>query len=236
MGADAGAWDPGQAARWLAEAVETGNPLAALPAEIAPRELAEAEEVAAATLEALGQTPCGLRLLRRPGGAVAGPMTEGRLIPSGKPVAVAALPHAEVTAALVGVLAADLDPDGTEAPALARIHPALDVSSSRFGTAPDDVLSLTADLGRIGLVVAGKGRDLPQAPVRVALLPKGARRRGAEIDLAAAFAEAAAAARRWGGLPAGALLVVAGLTAPVTPSGVLRASFGTLGAAEASFG
>jgi hypothetical protein len=71
--------------------------------------------------------------------------------------------------------------------------------------------------------------------LRVALAPKGGRPRGAETDLAAAFAEAASEARRMGGLPAGALLVVAGLTLPVDPTGTLRASLGALGAAEASF-
>jgi hypothetical protein len=56
-----------------------------------------------------------------------------------------------------------------------------------------------------------------------------------EQDLAAAFAEAAAEARAWGGLPAGALLVVAGLTPPApADEGILRASLGALGAVEAT--
>ena len=55
------------AARWLAEALETGNPLGPLPADIAPRDLDQAAEVAAATLDALAIAPCGLRLLRRAG-------------------------------------------------------------------------------------------------------------------------------------------------------------------------
>jgi len=229
-------WTPGDAARWLAEAFETGNPLAALPEGIAPRDLAEAGEVAAATLEALGLSPCGLRLLLRPGAApLAGPMTEGRLLPSGAPVALAAARHALATAAVVGVLAEPLDPGATTPPVLSRLHPAVDVSATRFTEAPEDPLALTADLARLGVVVTGKGKAAAPGPMRVALGPKGARGRGAELDLAALFDEAAAVARRWGGLPAGGLLVVAGLTAPVPPEGTLRATLGALGGAEAEF-
>lgn len=222
-----------QAARWLAEAMESGNPLAALPPEIAPRSLDEAEEAAAATLEALAITPCGVRVLRRAGGALSGPMLEGRLLPNAAPVALGALRHPVVTAAVVGVLAEEL---GDGAPLFARLHPALDVSAMRYTEETQDALALTADLARLGLVVAGKGKAMAPGVLRVALGAKGARPRGVEVDLAAAFAEAAAHARRWGGLPAGALLVVAGLSAPVTAEGTLRASLGALGAAEASFG
>lgn len=225
-----------QAARWLAEAVETGNPLAALPDGIAPRDLAEAEETAAATLEALDITPCGLRLLRRAEGAtLAGPMIEGRLVPSGAAISAAMLRHPLVSAAVVGVLAAPLEPEAATPPDFARLHPALDISATRFTEAPADDLALTADLGRLGLVVAGKGKAMAPGLLRVTLAPKGSRPRGAETDLAAAFAEAAAAARRMGGLPAGALLVVAGLTPPRPPEGVLRASLGALGGVEAIF-
>jgi hypothetical protein len=83
--------------------------------------------------------------------------------------------------------------------------------------------------------VAGKGKALAPGAVRAALGPKGSRPKGQAIDLAAAFAEAAAAARGWGGLPAGALLVVAGLTPPMVPEATLRAALGALGGAEASF-
>jgi hypothetical protein len=229
-------FDASAAARWLAEAVETGNPLGPLPADIAPRDVAEAEEVAAATLEALEIAPCGLRLLRRPGGvALAGPMIEGRLLPSGSQVAPAALRHPSATAAAIGVLAEPLDPDDAAPPVLARLHPALDIAATRFTDLPGDDAALTADLARLGLVVAGRAKALAPGLLRVALAPKGSRARGAETDLAAAFAEAAAEARRWGGLPAGALLVVAGLTPPVAPAGTLRASLGALGAVEASF-
>jgi hypothetical protein len=228
-------WTAADAARWLAEAVETGNPLAPLPEGIAPRSIEDAEEAAAATLDALGLVPCGLRVLRRDGALLAGPMLEARLVPAGAPVAAAALRHPEVSAAVIGVLAEPLVPEADGPPVFSRLHPALDVSATRFGEATENKLALTADLARLGLVVAGKGRAMAPGMLRVALAPKGARPRGAECDLAEAFTQAAAAARAWGGLPEGALLVVAGLTPAVPAEGVLRAGFGTLGGAEADF-
>jgi len=229
------AFDATAAARWLAEAVETGNPLGPLPADIAPRDLDEAAEVAAATLDALQIPPCGLRLLRRPGAApIAGPMLEGRLVPAGREVALATLRHPLVSAAVIGVLAEPLDPDGDAAPVFARLHPALDIAATRFTEVPGDDVALTADLGRLGLVVAGKGKPLAPGPAGITLGPKGSRPRKVETDLATAFAEAAAEARNWGGLPAGALLVVAGLTPPAPAEGLLRANLGPLGAVEAT--
>lgn len=229
-------FDATAAARWLSEAVETGNPLAALPDDLAPRSLEDAQEIAMATLDALQIAPCGLRLLRRPGAApLAGPMLEGRLVPAGRIVALGMLRHPLATAAVVGVLAEALHPDGDAPPVFARLHPALDLSATRFTEAPADDITLTADLARLGLVVVGKGKALAPGALRVALGPKGGRPKGQEIDLTAAFAEAAAAARAWGGLPAGALLVVAGLTPPMAPEGTLRAALGALGGAEASF-
>lgn len=230
-------WSAENAARWIAEAVETGNPLAPLAPEIAPRDLDEGEAVAAAVLAQLELVPCGVRLLRRPAApALSGPMIEGRLLASGAPVAAGALRNPRVTAAAIGVLAEPLEPEDGAPPVFSRLHPALDISATRFTEAPEDLIALTADLARLGFVVAGKGKALPPGGVKVALGPKGSRPRGVETDLAAAFAEAAAAARRWGGLPAGALLVVAGLTPPVPVEGTLRAGLGALGGAEATFG
>ncbi|MBX6742397.1 MAG: hypothetical protein IRY87_10180 [Acetobacteraceae bacterium] len=56
------------AAGWPAEAVETGNPLAPLPAEAMPRTAPEGSRIAALVLERLGMVPCGLRLAPGPGG------------------------------------------------------------------------------------------------------------------------------------------------------------------------
>ena len=230
-------FDPARAARWLAEAVETGNPLGPLPEEIAPRDLDQAAEVAAATVEALGIAPCGVRVLHRPGAVpLVGPMLDGRLVPAGGTVALGMLRHPLATGAVIGVLAEPLDADAATPPLFGRLHPALDLSATRFTEAPDQDAALAADLARLGLVVAGKGKALaPDAALRVALGPKGSRPKGLVVDLAAAFAEAAAEARRWGGLPAGALLVVAGLTPPVVPVGTLRATLGALGGAESHF-
>lgn len=230
-------WAPARAAQWLADAVETGDPLAPLPIDIAPRDVTEGEHVAAAVLEALGLVPCGLRLLRRGADpALAGPMLEARLLKSGSAVALAALRHPVVTAAAVGVLAEDLVEAEEGPPRLAALHPALDIATTRFTNPPEDPALLTADLAQLGLLVTGRRKAMEAATVKVALGQKGARQRGAEVDLAAAFAEAASAARRLGGLPAGALLVVAGLT-PAIPAGegVLVASLGTLGRVEAVF-
>lgn len=229
-------FDPDATARWLAEAMETGHPLAPLPEGLAPRDTEQGAAVAAAALEALGIVPCGLRLLRRPGAAaLAGPMIEARLVASGARVALGALRHPTVTAAVVGVLAEPLETESDAAPVLARLHPALDITASRFTTPPADDPGLTADLARLGLVVVGKGKAPTELAVKVALGAKGSRPRGQSSDLAAAFAEAAAAARSWGGLPAGALLVVAGLTPPLPAEGTLRATLGALGAAQAGF-
>ncbi|WP_439550078.1 hypothetical protein [Falsiroseomonas sp.] len=216
------------AARWLAEAVETGNPLAVLPEGLAPATIAEAEEIAAGVLATLSITPCGLRVLR--GLDIAGPMVEGRLVPSGSPIASGMLRHGLASAAVIGVLAEEL---GEGPPVLARVHPAIDLSSTRFTQAPADALALTADLARLGLVVAGRGKPMPAAPVRIAIGPAGHRRRGDDFDLVALFAEAAEVARGWGGLPAGALLVVAGLGESIAAEGALRVAISGLGAAEA---
>lgn len=235
------------AARWLAEALETGNPLAPFPPELAPRTPLDGARVAAALLEETGQLACGVRLLLRPGGAapVVGPMLETRLLRGGSPVALAGMRHPRATAALVAVLAEDLEEDGTDLPAFSALHPALDIADSRFGALPDDPALLGADLGALGFVVAGKaaprkGGDAPALPQQaaVSVAPANRRPKGEAADLSAALAEAAAAARSWGGLPAGALLVVAGLTPPAVPGAgeELAANLGPgLGRARAAF-
>jgi hypothetical protein len=230
------AWSAEAAARWIAEAMESGNPLAPLPAEMAPGDVAQGAAVAEGVLDALGLPACGVRLLRRTAKpALVGPMLEARLLPTGASIARDALRHPMVTAAVVAVLAEPLDAEAAAAPVLARLHPALDIAATRFTDAPSDDATITADLAGLGLVIAGKGKAVAAEAARVALGRPSMRARGAETDLAAAFAEAAAAARAWGGLPAGALLVVAGLTAPLAAEGALRASLSGLGGATAVF-
>jgi len=220
------------AARWLAEAWESGNPLAPLPPELIP---ADGEAVAIALCEALGLTPCGVRIVL--GTHLAGPMLEARLHRDDAVLALTALRHARATAAVVGVLGAALEPAADTPLLLAALHPAIDVAASRFTTLPVDAAVIAADLAGLGAVVAGRAKPPPAASVPVSLGAAGARRRGTPVDLAAAFAAAAAAARRFGGLPAGALLVVAGLTPIVVPRAAesLVASLGRLGSVRAAF-
>ncbi|MBU8542316.1 MULTISPECIES: hypothetical protein [Roseomonadaceae] len=206
------------AAKWLVEALESGNPLAPLPEGLAPRDAEEGFEMAAAVLEETGQAPCGLRMmLRGMAPPILGPMPEGRLMADGATVALAGLRHPCATGAVVGVLAEALEPGSDAPPVLARLHPAIDIAATRFTDMPSDPAVLTADLGGLGYVVTGKARPPSGAEVAIHLGAPDSRRRGMALDLAPRFAEAAAAARGLGGLPAGALLVVAGLTLGVVP-------------------
>jgi hypothetical protein len=232
-----------QAADWLAEAFETGNALAPLPAAAAPRDCAEGRAIAAAVLDRLGMTACGVRVVLGPAGVVAsGPVLEGRLLAPATPVLLGALRHASASAAILAVLAEKLDPDAGGPPAIAALHPAIDIAASRFRDAPGDVPSRLADLGGLGAIVVGR-RWRPEADgpapeeVSVTLSVPPRRGRPAPGHIAAALAEAAAAARRRGGLPAGAVLVAAGLCPRVEPpaQGRLAARLGTIGRVAAQF-
>jgi 2-keto-4-pentenoate hydratase len=200
----------------LAEAFETGNPLAPLPAGMAPVSQDDAEEVAGGVLARLGFAPCGLRLAPAADGSlITGPVLEARFLDDGARLAVEIMRHGRASAALLGVLGAALKPEATTPPEITAIHPALDISASRFTQGPADRLTEIADLAGLGLLVLGKRRPMPETPSRVALIEGEGAARGRPFDLQAAFAEAAGEARRLGGLPAGAVLVVAGLGAPV---------------------
>jgi hypothetical protein len=201
-----------RAAGYLAEAFETGNPLAPLPDGLAPRDIRLAQEVAGALLDRLGLVPCGLRLAPGPGGGLlAGPVLEARLLRDGAAFAVTALRHARLSAAAIGVLGEPLAPGSTAPPVLAAVMPALDIAQSRFRDGPADDAACVADLCALGHIVAGRRRPPPAGAIAAACGPGVVRARGTAVDLPAAFAAAAAAARDLGGLPAGALLVVAGL-------------------------
>jgi 2-keto-4-pentenoate hydratase len=206
----------GRAIGNLAEAFETGNPLAPLPAGMAPVSQDDAEEVAGGVLARLGFAPCGLRLAPAADGSlITGPVLEARFLDDGARLAVEIMRHGRASAALLGVLGAALKPEATTPPEITAIHPALDISASRFTQGPADRLTEIADLAGLGLLVLGKRRPMPETPSRVALIEGEGAARGRPFDLQAAFAEAAREARRLGGLPAGAVLVVAGLGAPV---------------------
>ncbi|MBR0668314.1 hypothetical protein GXW71_28435 [Roseomonas hellenica] len=216
-------------AGWLAEAVETGNPLAPLPPELMPADIEEGEAVAAAILDRMGLAPVGLRV--GPEG-VAGPVLAPRLLPDGATLALSALRHARATPALVAVLGADLD--ATAPPVFAGLHPAIDLAASRFRDGPANEACLAADLAGLGLIVAGRRKPMPAAALRLTI----DRRPAGLVDPMAALAPAIAAARRLGGLPAGAVLVAAGLGPSLAPSpgGSLSLGFGTpVGRVKAAF-
>ncbi|HEY4253323.1 MAG TPA: hypothetical protein VGM87_19090 [Roseomonas sp.] len=217
------------AALWLAEAVETGNPLAPFPPGLMPRDDAEGEAIAAAILDHMGMPTAGLRI--GPEG-VAGPVLAPRLLADGAMLALSALRHARATPALVAVLGADLGETGP--PVFAGLHPAIDIAASRFRDGPADAACLAADLAGLGLIVAGRRRPMPAGPLRLTI---DGRRQGV-VDAMAALAPAVAAAQRLGGLPAGAVLIVAGLTpARIPEAGAwLGIGFGAaLGRVKAGF-
>lgn len=203
----------------LIEAFETGNPIVPLPPALLPPDTAAGLEVAEAVLDALAQVPCGLRCVLQPDRTMRpGPMLEARIMRDGAALPLAALRHARVSAAAVGVLAAPLDPDGSGAPAFSAVHPAIDIATTRFRDGAQGAGAEAADLGGIGHVVVGRRAAPPVVPLAISCAAEPKRPRGAATDLVAAFAEAAAAARRLGGLPQGALLVVAGLTPAAEPA------------------
>jgi 2-keto-4-pentenoate hydratase len=170
---------------------------------------------------------------------IAGPMLETRFLDDGARLSLEIMRHGRASAALLGVLGAALNPEATTPPDITALHPALDISASRFTEGPTDRFTEIADLAGLGMLVLGKRRHVPQAPLRVALLEGDGRPKGTLLDLHAAFATAAAEARRLGGLPAGAVLVVAGLGAPVLslkPAAHITARFSGLGKVSAMCG
>lgn len=225
------------AARWLAEAWETGHPLGALPDGISPRDIAEGEEIAAALVDAIGHAVCGLRIAPGPDGtSLAGVVFQGRLAQDGTVLPAGLLRHARISVAVIGVLAEALDEGGTAPPVFAALHPALDVSGSRFTAAPDSAAVVAADLAGLGHIVVGPRASVPAGPVEIALAEGRKRPRGEAVDVLAALGAAAQHARRLGGLPAGAVLVAAGLTPGIEPVAGTDyvARMGPLGRARAS--
>jgi 2-keto-4-pentenoate hydratase len=224
----------------LADAVENGGPIDPVASRITPANQDDAEELAGAVLAQLGFAPCGVRLAPAADGSlITGPMLEARFLDDGAGLSLEIMRHGRASAALLGVLGAALEPDATTPPEITALHPALDVSASRFIQGPPDRLTEIADLAGLGVLVLGKSRPMPEAPTRVALAEGEARPRGTPCDLHATFAAAAAEARRLGGLPAGAVLVVAGLGAPVLAlkaGARLTARFTGIGKVSASFG
>ncbi|TCH97444.1 hypothetical protein EJV46_15035 [Roseococcus sp. SYP-B2431] len=206
-----------QAAQFLAEAWTSGDPLAPFPAGLAPVDVAAGEAVAAELVEALALPVCGLRLAPAPDGLtlLAAPMLEPRMLRAGTPVAMAALRHARISAGLLGVLAEPLE-DGP--PVFSAFHPVIDIAASRYAAPQADAAHQVADLGGLGWVIVGKrwiGALPEEGEARIGLT--GDRPRPLRAPLAALMRQAGAAAARWGGLPAGAVLVVTGLATGSPP-------------------
>ena len=224
----------------LADAVENGGPIDPVASRITPANQDDAEELAGAVLAQLGFAPCGVRLVPAADGSlITGPMLEARFLDDGVGISLEIMRHGRASAALLGVLGAALEPDATTPPEITAIHPALDVSASRFTNGPPDRFAEIADLAGLGLLVLGKRRPLPEALSRVALIEGEGSPKGRPFDVHAAFAAAAAEARRLGGLPAGAVLVVAGLGAPVLAlkaGARVTARFTGIGKVSANFG
>ena len=231
---------PERVAGWLAEALETGNPLAPLPAGAEPADAAEGAHVATLVLGALGLAPCGLRLAPGPDGAtLAGPVLEGRLLPDGTPVALGTARHASVAPGVMGVLAEDLPsgPGSGALPAFSALHPILDVTAWRLREPPGTPGLAAADLSGHGFVVAGRGkRGVAPGPSPVGMAFAGTRRRPRTRDVAAALLAAAEAARSAGGLPRGAVLVAVFGPGVVPAEGQeIVAGLGALGRVRAAF-
>lgn len=205
------------AAQCLAEAWTSGDPLASFPPGLAPTDAAGGEAIAAELVEALALPVCGLRLAPGPDGLtlLAAPLLEPRMLRAGTPVAMAALRHARISAGLLGVLAEPLE-DGP--PVFSAFHPVIDIAASRYAAPPADAAHQLADLNGLGLVMVGKrwiGALPEDSEARIGLT--GMRPRPLRAPLAGLMRQAGEAAVKWGGLPAGAVLVVAGLATGSPP-------------------
>ncbi|MDO9708371.1 hypothetical protein [Paracraurococcus lichenis] len=225
------------AAKWLAEALQTGGALAPLPAQATPRSMLDGQRVAARVLEMLDMAPCGMRLACPVNEKVVpGPVLESRVLKDGVTIPMATLHHPHACAAVIGVLAEELPRRGDAMPVFAALRPAIDIGCWRLPEPPTTSALAAADLAGLGYIVAGKAKRMPPMRLRISLAPTGTWRRGEEVELEDAMQAAALAARRAGGLPEGALLVTA-LGQPITPQAglELHASFGRLGRVQVRF-
>lgn len=233
------------AAGLIAEAIAEGRNLPPLPEACRPTTPPAGRRIAALVLDGLGVPSVGLRLA--PSGEIGteetGPVIEARLLRAPVALPPPAMPTGRrITLSVLAQLGADLPPRARPWRAaevvrrLGSLHPALDLAESRFADGATDRPAHLADLSGLGLVVFG-------APARAGWQeaiaePLGAVAGGADgeawrgrVDIAAALARAAEAARAAGGLPKGALLLVAGLSPPL-PEGALAARITRIGAVE----
>jgi hypothetical protein len=215
-----------RAAQFLTEAMTSGSTLAPFPDALAPRTAVQGAKLASLVLASLGLSPVGIRLSPAPGGrgdaTVAGPVLGPRLIQAPSPPPP--LHRAVATAAIVAQLASPLPPRARRyglrdvIGRVATLHPAIDVATSRFTAGAPDLACHLADLCGHGVVVFGhKARAGWQEAIAT---PRALRTTGATAwrgiaDVGASLVAAAEAAREAGGLPAGAVLVVAGFSPPL---------------------
>lgn len=213
-------FDPAPAAQALAEAWRDGQPISALPEGAAPRTVAQARRIAHAVLEELDLPVVGIRVLAGGGAAaLAGPLLAPRLAASGAVLPAAMLPGGQATAAVLFPLARALPSSATPYTArrvLAALAPpraAIDLSAWRAAPPPESLPARLADLSGLGhVVLAGPARGTPPDPASLRLAWGVGKL--APHDVRDALLAAAEAARAIGGLPAGAALLVAGLSAP----------------------
>ncbi len=170
-----------------------------------------------------------------------GRLSAGLLHPEEEPLDLGALIHPRVESEIAFLLGRDVDgPTATTASVLAAtegVFPALEILDSRYDDFRFTLADVVADNASAAGVVCG-GRLLAPAAVDVQLEGMVLRSDGEVVDTAAGAAVSGhpAAAVAWlareaGGLPAGAIVLSGGLTAPVslTPGTVVSAEFTHLG-------
>lgn len=231
-----------QAAELILEAVQQGGTLPPFPASAAPATPTQGRRVAALVAAGLAVPIVGLRLAPAPGLGVeaVGPLLQTRLLR--EPAAVPPLEGSRrsVTAAVLVQLAKPL-PARERAYGLrdlvrriGSLHAGLDLAETRFTRGPADLPSHLADLSGLGLILFGRParagwQERIVRPVTVEASEGGNPLWRGDVDLTAALVRAANHSRLAGGLPAGAVLVVAGLSPPLR-DGPLELRFRGLGA------
>ena len=226
----------------MLEAVQDGGTLPPFPAACAPKTVAQGRRIAAVVIAELGVPIVGVRLAPVPqlGGQAIGPVLAPRLLPS--PVGVPRAGRRTITLAL----AAQLD---RELPArdrpytrrfvlgrLASLHVGLDLGDTRFTQGPPDLPSHLADLAGLGFVVFGRPAragwgDVISAPLAAAIRTEDRELWRGQIEAGRALLAVADEARRAGGLPAGAVMIVAGLSPPL-PDVAIKARIRRLGGVQ----
>ncbi|MFQ3622136.1 MAG: hypothetical protein SNJ73_01185 [Acetobacteraceae bacterium] len=232
-----------EAAGLVLEAVQQGGTLPPFPPSCAPKTVAQGRRVAALVAEGIAVPIVGLRLAPAAGLGLeaAGPVLEPRLLRSPAVVPTLAGARRAVTVAVLAQLAKPLPArDRAYGPRdlvrrIASLHAAIDLAETRFTLGPPDLPAHLADLSGLGLILFGRParagwQDRVRHPLVVEATAGGERIWRGEVDLSAALGRGAEACRSAGGLPAGAVMVVAGLSPPL-PDAPVEIRLRGLGAA-----